>query len=84
MQYFMHVLITVVKYNIAESASAQHVQFHDSPFFNHIYLSSYFESLNSYFESLNSYFESLNSYIHIDLIKTNYFLKSGFSACLPK
>ena len=78
----MHVLIRVVKYNIAESASAQHVQFHDSPFFNHIYLSSYFESLSSYFESLNSYFESLNSYfeslnsyferlnsyIHIDLL----------------
>ena len=68
------VLITVIKY-----------QFHDSSFFNHTdlnsyfeSLNSYFESLNSYFESLNSYFESLNSYIHTDLIKTSYFLKSGF------
>ncbi len=49
------VLVTVIKYNIAESTSAQHIQFHDSPFFN-----------------------------HIDLIKTSYFLKLGFSACLPK
>ncbi len=38
------VLITVIKYNIAETTSAQHVQFHDSPFSNHIDLikTSYF------------------------------------------